>query len=148
MEFLGEYGYAGLFIAAFLAATILPLSSEVVLASLLVSGLDPTALVITASIGNCLGALVNYALGYGLSFGSSSRWLKISDEEFQGARQRFQKYGTAALLLAWAPIIGDPLTLLAGFLRVPLLWFIVLVATGKILRYIVITHLVMQAIGV
>ncbi len=145
MEYFAELGYLGLFVAAFLAATILPLSSEIVLSSLLLSGLSPFALVAIATTGNVLGSLTNYALGYWASNEVIKRWLKISDEEFVRAEQRFVKYGLFSLLFAWVPIIGDPLTVIAGVLRIRLLWFVLLVATGKLIRYIVISQLVLQA---
>ena len=91
MEYFSELGYFGLFIAAFLAATILPLSSEIVLSTLLLSGLSPNALVIIATIGNVLGSLVNYALGYWASLEIVKKWLKISEQELVKAEQRFVK---------------------------------------------------------
>lgn len=144
MEYFIEYGYIGLFIAAFLAATILPLSSEVVLTVLLLSGLPPVPLVLTATAGNVLGSLTNYALGYWASSGVVKKWLKLSEAEFIRTEQRFQKYGIWSLLLAWVPIIGDPLTLIAGILRIRLLWFLLLVTTGKCIRYIVIIYVALQ----
>ena len=101
MTFLSELGYAGLFIAAFLAATILPLSSELALSALLVSGLSPTTLVLIATLGNVLGSLLNYMLGYWASLGIVKKWLKYSESEFLRAEQRFKKYGIFALLFAW-----------------------------------------------
>lgn len=145
MEYFSELGYFGLFIAAFLAATILPLSSEIVLSSLLLSGLSPTALVTIATIGNVLGSLINYALGYWASLEIIKKWLKISEEEFIRAEQRFVKYGLFSLCFAWVPIIGDPLTVIAGVLRIRLLWFVILVAVGKLTRYIFISYLLLQA---
>lgn len=145
MEYFSELGYFGLFIAAFLAATILPLSSEIVLSSLLLSGLSPTALVTIATIGNVLGSLINYALGYWASLEIIKKWLKISEEEFIRAEQRFVKYGLFSLCFAWVPIIGDPLTVIAGVLRIRLLWFVILVAFGKLMRYIFISYLLLQA---
>ena len=144
MEYFSELGYFGLFIAAFLAATILPLSSEIVLSTLLLSGLPPVSLVIIATIGNVLGSLVNYALGYWASVEVVKRWLKISEEEFVRAERRFVKYGLFSLLFAWVPIIGDPLTVIAGALRIRLLWFVLLVTTGKLIRYIVVSYLILQ----
>ena len=127
MEYFAELGYIGLFAAAFLAATILPLSSEVVLSALLLNGLSPIALVAIATIGNVLGSLVNYALGYWLSLEVIKKWLKISEEEFVRAEQRFKKYGLLSLCFAWVPVIGDPLTVIAGILRIRLFWFVILV---------------------
>jgi membrane protein YqaA with SNARE-associated domain len=145
MEYFAELGYIGLFIAAFLAATILPLSSELVLSALLLSGASPSALVIAATTGNVLGSLTNYALGYWASLGVIKKWLKLSESAFINAEQRFKKYGLWSLLFAWVPIIGDPLTVIAGILRIRLLWFLVLVTIGKFLRYLMLTHFILQA---
>lgn len=145
MEHFAEFGYVGLFIAAFLAATILPLSSELVLSALLLSGSSPSTLIVVATTGNVLGSLTNYALGYWASFSLIKKWLKLSEDEFIRAEQRFKKYGILSLLLAWVPIIGDPLTVIAGVLRIRLLWFLLLVTAGKLLRYIVVCYLTMQA---
>lgn len=144
MEYFAEFGYLGLFIAAFLAATILPLSSELVLTALLLNGLSPTYLVIIATIGNVLGSLTNYGLGYWASKTIIQRWLRMSENEFVRAEERFKKYGIVALLFAWVPIIGDPLTVMAGILRIRLLWFLVLVTTGKFLRYYILANLIIQ----
>ena len=146
MEYFSELGYFGLFIAAFLAATILPLSSEIVLSTLLLSGLSPNALVIIATIGNVLGSLVNYALGYWASLEIVKKWLKISEQELVKAEQRFVKYGLFLLLFAWVPIVGDPLTVVAGVLRIRLLWFVILVSVGKLIRYVIISYLVLQTL--
>ena len=144
MEYFSELGHVGLFIAAFLAATILPLSSEIVLSALLLNDLPPTTLVITATVGNVLGSLTNYALGYWASLVVVKKWLRMSEDDFLRAEQRFIKYGTFALLFAWVPVIGDPLTVIAGVLRVRLLWFLILVTAGKLLRYVVISYMVLQ----
>lgn len=146
MEYLAEFGYVGLFIAAFLAATILPLSSEVLLSSLLLADLSPATLIAVATCGNVLGSLTNYALGYWASMGAIQKWLKLSEEEFENAERRFQKYGLLSLCFAWVPVIGDPLTVLAGVLRVPLLWFLLLVTAGKLTRYIVVSQVVLSAV--
>ena len=144
MEYFTEFGYAGLFIAAFLAATILPLSSEVVLSALTLAGLNPVSLVLVATTGNVLGSLLNYALGYWLSIELVKKWLKISEQEYIKAEQRFEKYGLFSLLFAWVPIIGDPLTLIAGVMRIRLTWFVVLVSIGKLGRYSLISYLLLQ----
>lgn len=144
MDYFTELGYLGLFVSAFLAATILPLSSEIVLGALLMKGLSPTALVIIATTGNVLGSLTNYALGYWASLEVIKKWLKLSENEFVRAEKRFTKYGVFSLCFAWVPIIGDPLTVIAGILRIRLFWFVVLVAVGKLLRYIVVSYLTLQ----
>ena len=145
MEYFAEFVHVGLFIAAFLAATVLPLSSEIVLSGLLLSGLSPVTLVTTATTGNVLGSLTNYALGYWASLVVVKKWLRMSEDDFVRAEQRFIKYGMFSLCFAWVPIIGDPLTVMAGVLRVPLQWFLVLVTAGKLLRYVVISYMVLQA---
>jgi len=146
MEYFAELGYFGLFFAAFLAATILPLSSEIVLSVLLLNGLSPLALVTIATTGNVLGSLTNYALGYWVSLEVIKKWLKISEEEFVRAEQRFVKYGLFSLCFAWVPVIGDPLTLIAGILRIRLFWFVILVSAGKLMRYIAVSYLAMQVV--
>jgi membrane protein YqaA with SNARE-associated domain len=144
MEYLTELGYFGLFIAAFLAATILPLSSELILSAMLLNGLNPIMLMLIATIGNVLGSLTNYALGYWAGFNVIRKWLKLSEIEFLKAEKRFEQYGLISLLFAWVPVIGDPLTVVAGALRVNLFWFLVLVSTGKLLRYILVSYLVLH----
>lgn len=144
MEYFSELGHIGLFIAAFLAATILPLSSEVVLSALLLNGLPPTTLVTVATTGNVLGSLTNYALGYWGSLLVIKKWLRISEADFLRAEHRFRKYGLLSLLFAWMPIIGDVLTVVAGALRVRLIWFLILVTAGKLMRYVVISYMVLQ----
>lgn len=144
MEYFAELGHVGLFIAAFLAATILPLSSEIVLSALLLGDFSPITLVIVATTGNVLGSMTNYALGYWASLAVIKKWLRMSDEDFVQAEQRFMKYGLLSLCFAWVPIIGDPLTVIAGILRVRLQWFIVLVTAGKLLRFVVVSYLVLQ----
>lgn len=145
MEHFSDLGYAGLFLSAFLAATILPLSSEIVLSALLLGGLSPTALVIIATTGNVLGSLTNYALGYWASKVMVKKWLRMSEDDFVRAEQRFVKYGMVSLCFAWLPVVGDPLTVMAGVLRIRLRWFLLLVTAGKLLRYVVISYLVLQA---
>lgn len=139
-----ELGYIGLFIAALLAATVLPLSSEVVLGALLVSGWSPVTLVLVATAGNVLGSLINYGLGYWASLSLIKKWLRLTDAEFTRAERRFKRWGTAALCFAWVPVVGDPLTVLAGILRIRLLWFVLLVTLGKGLRYVVLSYVTLQ----
>ena len=146
MEFLVDFGYFGLFLAAFLAATILPLSSELVLTALLLNDLAPEMLILVATIGNVLGSLTNYGIGYWASKGIIQQWLKMSEQEFVKAEERFQKYGLFSLLFAWVPVIGDPLTVIAGILRVNLVWFIILVTLGKLTRYVIVSYLILDSV--
>lgn len=140
MENFTELGLLGLFLSAFLAATLLPLSSEIVLSFLLLSGLDPVLLVALATAGNVLGSLVNYVIGFWGSIFVINKVLRISEAQFKKSEQLFRKFGTWSLLFAWVPIIGDPLTLIAGVLKVNIVWFLVLVILGKLGRYIVVAY--------
>lgn len=131
--------YGGLFLAAFLAATLIPGSSEAALVSLLMSGRgDPAALVAVATAGNVLGSIVNWACGRFLAEFRDRRWFPVSAAHYDRAITWFGRFGRWSLLLAWAPIIGDPLTVAAGALRLPLLPFTVLVFIGKLSRYLAV----------
>ncbi len=144
MEALTEYGYLGLFIASFLAATILPFSSEVVLSILLLNNYDPFNAVAVATAGNVLGSVLNYAMGLGGSVLILKKLLRMSEKDINSAEQRFRKYGTFSLLFAWVPVIGDPLTVAAGVLKINFVLFLALVAAGKLLRYIIVAMSVLS----
>lgn len=143
MEEFAELGYFGLFLASFLAATILPLSSEVVLTLLLLTGLNPTALVVVATTGNVLGALLNYVIGSRGGTLLLKKVFEIPPATLERSLQTFKKYGILSLLFAWVPVIGDPLTMIAGTLKINISLFLLLVTTGKLLRYIIITYIVL-----
>ena len=129
--------YLTLFASCFLSATILPFASELGLAAAIASGYDPVISVIVATIGNSLGGLTNYYLG---KFGKFL-WLKKSEaaEKKQNKlKQYVTKYGSLCALLSWVPIIGDPLLLVLGYLRVSIISVSVFMVIGKLLRYCVI----------
>ncbi|APR67294.1 hypothetical protein CN03_10370 [Thalassolituus oleivorans] len=132
--------YLLLFSSAFLAATILPFYSEVLLYALLRDGGDPWILVAVATLGNTLGAIVNWVLGlYILKF-QNKRWFYFSHKQIEKAQAWFQRYGVWSLLLAWLPLGGDALTLIAGIMRVKFWPFLLLVGIGKGLRYIFVVY--------
>ncbi|WP_226704148.1 YqaA family protein [Microbulbifer elongatus] len=133
--------YLVLFASAFLAATILPFYSEVVLFALLRDGGNPQMLVAVATLGNTLGAVVNWVLGRYLLHFQDRRWFYFSHKQIAKAQAWFQRYGFWSLLLAWMPVGGDALTLIAGIMRVRLSLFILLVGIGKGLRYISVVFL-------
>jgi len=134
--------YAGLFAAAFLAATLFPAQSEIGLAALVVGGTHTALiLVIIASIGNTLGAVVNWMIGRGIERFQDRRWFPASAAQMDRATIWYRKYGRWSLLLSWVPIIGDPLTLVAGVLREPLPSFVLLAFVAKTTRYVVIAAL-------
>ena len=128
--------YAGLGLSAFLAATILPFSSEAVLASLTVgSGHAIWVLWLVATTANTLGSMVNWGLGrYCLRF-SGRRWFPFSNAVMEAAGQRFRRWGQWSLLLAWVPVIGDPLTFAAGVMATDWRPTVILIAIGKAARY-------------
>jgi membrane protein YqaA with SNARE-associated domain len=134
--------YLSLFIISFLAATILPFSSELTLAGLMAtSSYDNLLLLITASLGNVLGSVVNWILGFYSRKLSKKKWFPFKDEQIERSSKWFNKFGIWSLLFAWVPIIGDPLTLAAGLLRVKFIEFLILVTIGKVSRYLAIFYL-------
>ena len=134
--------YAGLFLIAFLAATVLPAQSELGLAGLIVSGNHSVVLLVAvASAGNSLGAVVNWGLGRGVERFADRRWFPVRPERLERATGWYRRYGRWSLLLSWAPFVGDPLTVVAGMLREPLASFLALVIVAKTGRYIVVSAL-------
>jgi len=144
VEILSEYGYLGLFLSSFLAATILPFSSEVVLGLLLSNDFTPVLTIFVATTGNVLGSIVNYCLGLLGSQILLNKLLRISANEMEKAENRFRKYGVFSLLFAWVPIIGDPLTIAAGILKVNFVLFLFLVTMGKFIRYVFVAWAILR----
>ena len=134
--------YISLFLISFLAATILPFSSEVTLATLIASSnYNNLLLLIFASLGNILGSVVNWVLGFYSRNLATKRWFPFKDKQIKKSSSWFNRFGKWSLLFTWIPIIGDPLTLAAGLLRVKFIEFLILVTIGKVSRYIVIFYL-------
>jgi membrane protein YqaA with SNARE-associated domain len=134
--------YFSLFIISFLAATILPFSSELTLAGLIAtSSYDNLLLLIVASLGNILGSVVNWILGFYSRNLSKKGWFPFKDQQIEKSTSWFNRFGKWSLLFAWVPIIGDPLTLAAGLLRIRFIEFLVLVTIGKVSRYIIVFYL-------
>lgn len=137
MPHLLEYG--GLFAAAFLSATIFPFQSEAVLFGMLVAEHYPWwALIAVASVGNILGSIVNWFLGRSFAHFEGRRWFPVNRAQMEKAEGWYRRYGRWTLLLSWTPIVGDPLTVVAGVLREPLPVFILLVAIAKTGRYLAV----------
>lgn len=137
---------ASLFLVAFGAASLLPMGSEPLLIGLLLAGnVEPWLLVAVASAGNTLGSVINYGLGRMVERFRHRRWFPASEASLDRAQGWYHRWGRWSLLLSWAPIIGDPLTLVAGILREPLLSFILLVAVAKTARYVVLALITLGA---
>lgn len=133
-------GYLSLFLVAFAAATILPLSSEALLIALAQQDYIIWLLVVIATAGNTLGSVVNWHLGkYLLNF-QHKKWFYFKQIQIEKAQQRFNRYGVYSLFFAWLPVIGDVLTLIAGVMKVKLRLFIPIVALGKALRYLSVLY--------
>ena len=127
--------------SAFLAATILPFYSELLLIPLLLEGKDPLGLWLAATIGNTLGAVVNWWIGRFLVHFEDRKWFPFKPHKLHRAQRWFQRFGVWSLLFAWLPVVGDPLTFIAGVMRTRFTLFLVLVFLGKGARYAVIIWL-------
>ena len=128
-----EFGPLGLFISSFLAATILPFSSEIALIGAVQMGMSHNDALVYASLGNCLAVLVNYLLGY---FLYQLMHEKIHNSKIgKRAYKLSHKYGYAALILTPLPIIGDPVTIVSGLIRLNIFVFILISFSLRILRY-------------
>ena len=134
-----------LFTSALVAATILPMQSEAVLAGLLLGGLHPVWLLLAvATTGNVLGAVINLYLGRAVLRFKDRRWFPASEAQLARAQGWYQRYGRWSLLGSWLPLVGDPLTVVAGVMREPLLPFVVLVTFAKGGRYLVLAAAVLS----
>lgn len=126
-----------LFVSAFGAATLLPLQSEAVLLALLAQQQHAVVvLLVVASVGNILGSCVNWYLGLKIEQFKNKKWFPVSEKNMLKAEKRYQKYGFWSLLFSWLPIIGDPITLIAGLLKENFLRFVLMVSIAKTGRYI------------
>ena len=131
--------YAGLFAASFLAATVFPFQSELVLVGMLLAGdFAWPALLAVATVGNVLGSVVNWGLGRFFIHFRDRRWFPVKPARYARMEHWFARYGVWSLLFSWVPVVGDPLTVVAGALRVNLPLFVPLVTLGKLGRYAVL----------
>lgn len=135
MEWFAEYGYIGLFFWAFLSATIIPLSSDLLLIALLMTGADPIVAVISATMGNWLGGLSSYGLG------RLGKWewierLGVTEEKLEKQRSKIERYGAGLAFLSWLPIIGDIFAIALGFYRVDFKKTAIFMLIGKSARFI------------
>ena len=146
-DFCISQGYPALFILSFFASTIVPLGSEWLLVTLVVTGYNPAVSIAIATCGNTMGAITTYWIGlYGSPFLMHSI-LRISEESRQKAEKIYARYGIWSLLFSWIPFIGDPLCMLGGILKIRLSLFSVLVCSGKFARYLAISFLAIKITG-
>ena len=142
MEEFAEYGYIGLFVAAFLAATVIPMSSDIVLMVMVAAGFDLATCVIVATSGNWLGGMTSYYLGYLGKWEWIEKWLKISPEKAERLKIYIDKYGSYTALLSWLPFVGDALAVVLGFVRSNVLKVAIFMLIGKFLRYLFLGYAV------
>lgn len=136
------YGLPGMFVSAFLAGSILPFSSELVMAGLQLAGADPWGLVVWGTLGNTLGGLLNYGIGRLGHEEWITRYAKVSPERLERGRRWVHRYGAWAGLLSWLPVVGELITVAMGYLRVNWATSLLAILVGKGLRYYVVVFLV------
>jgi membrane protein YqaA with SNARE-associated domain len=141
---LGTTGeLAGLFLSAFLSATILPGTSEVALAAILTAGTaSAVAAVAVATTGNALGGTLNWVIGRFFSHYRDHPRFPVKREKFERYSEVYRKWGVWSLLMSWLPLVGDALTVIAGVMRAPLLLVVVLVSIAKFARYVAVVGVV------
>jgi membrane protein YqaA with SNARE-associated domain len=143
-SWLQQPGYPALFTLSFLASTLVPLGSEWLLALMLVKGYDPATSILTATVGNSLGACTTWLIGrYGGDW-LLARLFRISPQQQQRAEAWYQRYGSISLLFSWLPVVGDPLCLVGGLLKIRFTLFLLLVGIGKLARYAAVAWLTMR----
>ena len=137
--------YSSLFISSFLSSTLLPGHSEITLTTLiLLEKYSQFLLIFFASFGNILGSVINWYLGFYITKFVNKSWFPLKKEQLDKASLWYLKYGKWSLFFSWVPIIGDPLTIVAGIFRVPLVIFIIIVSISKVLRYIFVGYIALK----
>lgn len=135
MEILGEWGYIGLFIGAFLAATIIPFSSDFLFIGILIAGGDPWISLGVATIGNWAGGLTSYWFGYLGKWEWIEKWFGVTKEKLEKQKFRLEKYGALLAFMSWAPFIGDVFAIGLGFYRINFTKSAIFMLIGKGLRF-------------
>ncbi len=146
IDFFLEYSYVGLFFACFLAATILPIASEIVFTTLILSGLDVWICILVGGTGNWLGGLTNYYIGFLGKTEWAEKYLKIKEKDINKAKSWVYKKGAGIAFFAFLPIIGDLIALVLGFLRANFYIVATTMFLGKTLRYILLAYGIMYGI--
>ena len=137
--------YISLFISSFLSSTILPGHSEITLTTfILLEKYSQFLLIFFASFGNILGSVINWYLGFYITKFVNKIWFTFKKKQLDKASLWYLKYGKWSLFFSWVPIIGDPLTIVAGIFRVPLVIFIIIVSISKVLRYIFVGYVALK----
>jgi len=140
IAFLTTYGYWGMLMAAFLAGSFIPFSSEAVMVGLLGAGLDPWLLVVYGTVGNILGSVVNYSVGRMGRLAWIERYLHVSEHDLQRAQRFMAGRGAWMGFFAFLPVLGSAITILLGLMRANIPIALVSIAAGKFLRYIILVY--------
>ena len=148
MEGLEELGYLGLFISSFLSATLIPLSPEILLGILIFNGFKLWLTILVATLGNFLGGITTYFVGYLGDWKKIEKYFKIRKEKVYSLKKRIDKLGSFIAFFSWMPILGDILTLSLGFFRVNIKGVFVWMFIGRSLRFIVIAYLIYNGIKI
>ncbi len=138
---LQNLGLFGLFLGCLLSATIIPFSSEALVAGALLLDYSPWTIILVATLGNTIGGMTCYLLGWLCKWSWIERFLKVKEETMAKASAKVEKYGSFAALLTWLPIIGDPIAIAMGLMRTRVVPTTVLMFIGKGVRYMVVAWL-------
>jgi len=147
MTELFEYGYWGLFLAGFLAATVLPFSSEAILSFFVYSGYDIFVTVAIAGLGNWMGGMLTYYMGYLGKWEWIEKFLRVKQDKAEKTRKFLQDKGSSFAFFAFLPIVGDIIPLGLGLLRSNPIWVALFMVAGKLCRYVVWAWFTLQLIG-
>ncbi|KRO87505.1 MAG: hypothetical protein ABR90_06705 [Cryomorphaceae bacterium BACL29 MAG-121220-bin8] len=143
-----EWGFLGLFISSFLGATVIPLSSEVVLSVMIINGYDLNLSIIIATIGNWLGGLSSYYLGRLGNWNFLEKYFRIKKEKIARFKYRIDKWGSSLAFLCCLPLIGDPLAVSLGFFRINFIKVSIWMFIGKLVKYILWTAVTIWGISI
>ena len=136
METLERLGLLGLFIGTFLAATILPFSSDALYLAVLAATHDPAGCILVGTVGNWLGSVVTYWMGWIARWDWLEKWFKVKRETLEKQKAKIEKYGVWLALICWVPFIGDVIAIALGFYRTPPVRTMLLLLVGKFLRFL------------
>ena len=139
---LQNLGLFGLFIGCLLAATVIPFSSEALLAGALLLDYSPWTVILVATLGNTIGGMTCYLLGWLCKWSWIEKYLKIKEETLANAQAKVGKYGSLAALLAWLPVVGDVIAVALGIMRTRIVPTTLFMFIGKGLRYMVVAGLI------
>lgn len=136
LSFLQSYGLLGLFLGSFLAATVVPFSSDALYAGVLLAGCPPLACLLVGTLGNWLGGLTSFAIGWLGKWEWIERWFRVSRAKLERQRGRIDRWGAWLALLTWLPFVGDVFAIALGFYRISPLKSALFMLVGKFLRFL------------